>query len=168
MGSHGELPATVPRGSHLHAAPTDAHVRGCQWDHSLHASWPSFPIPYPSIFIPSIPIPYPSIFICSIPIPPSILIQLCHIPPSYILPSPSLYPQSFHPHPSITIPLPPSLHPHASPFLHQHPFITHPSNFTPSSLPLCHSPIPILIPSPMPSLAPSSRWQPCGSPWLRP
>lgn len=102
MGSHGELPATVPRGSHLHAAPTHAHVRGCQWDYSPHASWPSFLIPYPSIFIPSILIP-PSPYLY---LHPSTLMHPIPIPPSTSLHSPSL---QFHPF----LPTPPSsLHPH--------------------------------------------------------
>lgn len=154
MGSHGELPATVPRGSHLHAAPTHPHMRGCQWDHSPHASWPSFPTPYPSIFIPSIPIPYPSIFIPSIPIPPSPSLH----PFSYNYAT-CLHPTSLHLHPSIPdlsilippspylylhpsilihpIPIPPSTSLH-SPSLQLHPFIPTPPSF-PHPHPFSHA-----------------------------
>lgn len=160
MGSHGELPATVPRGSHLHAAPTHAHVRGCQWDHSLHASWPSFPITYPSIFIPSIPIPYPSIFIPSIPIPPSPSLH----PFSYNYAT-SLHPRSFHLHPSIpnlSILIPPSpyLYLHTSILIHLVP-IPPSTSLHPLSLQL--HPF-ISTPSIIPS-SPSSSLLPC-HPWL--
>lgn len=135
MGSHGELPATVPRGSHLHAAPTHAHVRGCQWDHSPHTSRPSFPIPYSSFPPPSLhpfshnydtslhptsfhlhpSVPDLSILISPSPylyFHPSILIHPFPIPPS-----PSLHPPSLQLHPFIPTP-PSSPHPHPHPSSH--------------------------------------------------
>lgn len=142
MGSHGELPATVPRGSHLHAAPTHAHVRGCQWDCSPHASWLSLPIPYLSIFIPSIPIsPSPSLHPFSYSYATSLHPTSFHLCPSIpdlsilLPPSPDLY---FHPsifiHP---IPIPPSTA-LRSPSLQFHPFIPIPPS-SPHPHPFSHA-----------------------------
>lgn len=79
----------------------------------------------------------------------------------------SFHPSPLHSHPSIYIP--PS-HIPRSPSLHHHPSIPYSSILIPPSTSL--HPHPSIIPPPhilpCPSLGPSSRWQPCGSPWLRP
>lgn len=95
----------------------------------------------------------------------------------FLHPRPSIHvPPSLSLHPRPSIPVPPSLflHPHPST---PHPSIPHLSTSPPTSLhsPSLHPtslhpsiPVPPLHIPPCPSLGPSSRWQPCGSPWLRP
>lgn len=127
--------------------PPHAHVRGARG-------------PQPVCFMALLPRPTSNIHPSS-PLPSPSLHPFSYSYDASLRPSPLLCPRSCHPHPSITIRLPPSVHAYPS---HPHSSITIPSFPIPPTSPLHPHP----IPPPTPSLAPSSRWQPCGSPWLRP
>ena len=131
MGSHGELPATVPRGPHRHAAPrTNTHMVGC------HTALPPTTAPsalsdvQPAAPQPSLLVPWPKVSLALLLIPPSLT-----LPPSFhlqlsipiLLPSPSSPPiasspthpaSPFHPQPSSLILPSPSLH-----LLSLHPYL---------------------------------------------
>lgn len=177
MGSQGELPATVPRGSHRHAAQhTDTHT-GAATQHCHPPQPPVHPVMFnqqlrgpPSLpHALESPLPY-----CSSPLPlPFLLLSISNCPclsyfhPHHPLPLlhhppiPSTPAQSFHPHPCIPCPFIHISPPHPfifillqSPSLHPCCIITHSIS---SSLHLLPQPYPFISIPPSPSLFPHSH-----------